>query len=196
MWMDIKNILYDILFDKIFIGFILGILAAFFYDFLKNQFYLRRKKGFPVFYLHKCFTFSDNGDDRIFKIKYRTNSLIKSEIDFSYNDISQYAGLVFIPSNPFFRPYIKNNKKIEFYIRLLNIQNIVLEFKSNTTNGINKTFGLYEIPIHKRHHLVVLNEICDDLELWNDITELVFLVKRYNVKSLGILEIEHIKITT
>jgi len=52
--MDIKNILYDILFDKIFIGFILGILAAFFYDFLKNQFYLRRKKGFPVFYLHKC----------------------------------------------------------------------------------------------------------------------------------------------
>lgn len=35
--MDIKNILYDILFDKIFIGFILGILAAFFLRLFKES---------------------------------------------------------------------------------------------------------------------------------------------------------------
>lgn len=95
--MDMENFF----FSNVLLGFVLGVLATLFCDFLKKQLYLHRKKGIPSFDLNKCFTFSDNGDDRIFKIAHKTESSIKAETNFSYSDTSCYSGLVLIPSNPF-----------------------------------------------------------------------------------------------
>ena len=194
--MEIKNFLCNILFNDKVIAFILGVLAAFFYDFIKRECYLRRKRGVPTFYLDKCTTFSDGGDDRVFEITSRTSSFITSKINFSYNSKSQYAGLVFIPSNSFFKPYVKNNSKIEFDISSFNIKNIIFEFKSNANSVKNKTFGTYNISIEKNHHVILLKNICSDLSLWNDITELVFLIKRSDVPSIGNLKIENIRISS
>lgn len=193
--MEIKNFLCSILFNDHFIGFVVGVLTALLYDCIKRQCYLRRNRGVPVFHLDKCTTFVDGGDDRVFKITSRTNSFITSEINFSYNPKSQYAGLVFIPSNSFFKKYVKNNCKIEFDISSSNIKDTTLEFKSNTSNEKNKLFGVYNISLDKIHHVILLKNICSDLSLWEDITEIIFLIKKYNASSIGTLRIENIRIS-
>lgn len=188
--MDMENFF----FSNVLLGFVLGVLATLFCDFLKKQLYLHRKKGIPSFDLNKCFTFSDNGDDRIFKIAHKTESSIKAEINFSYSDTSCYSGLVLIPSNPFFRPYVKRGAILEFEISLFDVQSICLEFKANIENVRNKVIGIYEIPITKAHHAVVLSDICGHLQAWDDVTELVFLVKKYNISSPAKIEIENVKL--
>ena len=194
--MEIKNFLCSILFNDNLIAFVLGVLVTLFCDFIKRQCYLRRNRGIPVFHLDKCTTFSDGGDDRVFEITSRTNSFITSEINFSYNHKSQYAGLVFIPSNSFFKSYVKNNSKIEFDISSFNIKNIILEFKSNVNVERNKVFGTCNISIEKIHHVILLKNVCSDFSLWEDMTEFVFLIKRYDAPSVGTLKIENIRISS
>ena len=184
----------NILFNDMLVGFVLGVLTTFFCDFVKKQFYLHRKKGVPSFDLKRCITFSDTGDDRICNIICKTESFVKAEVNFLYNDMSCYAGLVLVSSNPFWRPYIKKGAILDFDISLQNVQSLCLEFKANVDKERNRVIGAYEIPIVKTHHSIVLSDICSDVCAWDDVTELVFLVKRYNISSPAKIEIENVNL--
>jgi len=181
-----------------FITFITGVFAGIIGTALYNKgsriLHLRRATNFPRFKLESSFTFSSSGDDRIFKIIDSSSTTVHSEIDFSYNGNSGYAGLVVLLSNTFLRPYAKKGSRVNFDIIPSNIDKMTLEFKANFDGYQNKVIGTYDIDTQKESHSVKLNTICADFDKWEDITEIVFLVHPYEVNGKGGLIINNMEL--
>jgi len=182
-------------------GFVFGIFsslaAAAIWDPLKKRAYLRRKKKLPYLDCKKSFTFSECGDDRIIRIDEHTceddECSVKSSIDFSYNKECQYVGIVIPAKNGYFARYYKRTF-LTFSVSMVGIERLLLEFKSNHDEYTNKTFATYLISDKNNTYRLNLFSICDDHGIWDDVTELVFLIRRHNVESHGVVDIRDMKI--
>lgn len=155
------------------------------------------KNNIDVFNLNNSFTFSQNGDDRIFTIINKEKHSINTEIDFSYTQLSIYAGLVLIPVLINWGEIKIENKVLIFKLHISgNIKKVTLEFKTNAYDIKNKVFGAYDLPINGKSYnaCIPLQIICDKKDAWTSISEIVMLVRSYDVTGSVRITLSDLKI--
>ncbi len=136
-------------------------------------------------------SFHQNNDASTLRAVDKSDSCIKLCIDFT-NSIPEFVGYALNLNEADWSYYVEKDFSVNLnLIPLKTVRSITVEFKGKNKNPLGSKKVLFD-RMDSNHISIKLRDINDCIDVWHNMTELVFLIKPDDIDEVGTIKIEDI----